>query len=41
MAEELHQIVAARQGEFSLTGFDSDDAKARGAGKALGVDCLG
>ena len=41
MAEELHQVVAARQGEFGLTGLDRHDAKARGAGKALGVDRLG
>jgi hypothetical protein len=34
MAEKLHQVFAVRQGEFCLTGFDSDDAKACGAGKA-------
>ena len=41
MAEELHKVVAARQSEFSMPGRDRHDAKTRGAGKALGVDCLG
>jgi hypothetical protein len=41
MTEELHQIVAARQCEFSLSRLDSDDAKACGAGEAPGIDGFG
>ena len=41
MAEELHQIVAARQCEFGLARLGRDDAEARGAGEALGIDGCG
>ena len=41
MAEELHEVVAARQGKFSMAWPDRDDAKPRGAGKAFGVDRRG
>jgi hypothetical protein len=41
MAEELDQIVAARQRDFRPAGLDRDDAKAGGGGKTLCVDGFG
>ena len=41
MAEELHEIVAARQRDLGVSRLDLDDAEAGGAGKALGVDRRG
>jgi hypothetical protein len=38
MAEELYQIVAARQREFGSPWLDRDDAETGGAGKTLRID---
>ena len=41
MAEELQEIVAAREREFRPTWLNRDDAKASGAGEAFCVDGFG
>jgi hypothetical protein len=41
MAEELHQIVAARQRDFGTARLDGDNAKASGVAKTLRIDGLG
>jgi hypothetical protein len=38
MAEELQEVVAARQGDLGVPGRDRHDAEARRAHEALGVD---
>ena len=41
VAEELHQIVAARQCEFGMAGLHLDNPKAGGAGETIRRDGFG
>src|SRR5712692_7428689 len=41
MAEELHQVVPACQGDFGAARLNGDDAETGGVAKALRVDGLG